>query len=457
MSAPSKKPVPPPADDLSDLIPAPPPDEEDDLSDLIPAPPPEDEQQSSSSPATAQDDSNGLPQIGAGETFVNRAVNALPVGKPTVDAIVAAELQASRGLGRMLPNALARRLPGVIAEPGARLTPQAKAELEAMGTPAEDGTAPGLLDTYRDVRDTRAARTELGSEQNPWAGRAGAGTGMLLSAGLPLPAFKAGGEAATGLTGAVAAAARPTVLKRALASAATGVGYGALGGLTDGSADLTRGDFKGAGRDALIGGAFGGALGGLLPAVTTPGNFIRSSLSGAALGAGVGTIASLAGSEKPKDAGSVVMNAGKGMAAGLALPLALGLGKRIYRGVVKPTDAAKYLREKGVKLTTGQMNPASKLAQMEEISSSAGGFGPVVKGQREESLRSWQDAVLNESRPPGAPPLDATMPVDQRLAASYRGFDEAYAPAKGIMMDAKTPGGRLLINPPDAPPPPRRR
>jgi hypothetical protein len=385
------------------------------------------------------------PQIGSAETFINRATNAIPAGKPIVDAFTAAELQASRFAGSMLPRALARRLPGVIPEQDARLTPQAKAELTALGEPVERGAPHDFVDTYRDVRDTRAARTELGSEQNPWAGRAGTATGMLLSAGLPLPAVKAGGEAAAGVPAAVAAAARPTLLKRALAGAATGAGYGALGGITDGPADLTRGDVAGAARDAALGGTFGALMGGTMPAVTTPGNLWRSMPAGAVLGAGVGTIAGLADSQTKGGAGDVLASAGKGALAGSMLPLALGLGQRIYRGVVKPTEAAQYLRGKGVKLTTGQMNPDSKLAQMEEASSAAGGAGVVVKRQREASRSSWQDAVLNESRPPGAAPLDPKKDIASRLDENYQGFFDAYQPAHNHQVELKTSDGRQLF------------
>lgn len=161
------------------------------------------------------------PEVGAGETFVNRAVGMIPGANRLVDAVSAGLLEAGASGGER-----------------ATLTPQARAELLAMGEQVPEER--GLVDTYREVRDRRAARTEAGSEQNPWAGRAGALTGFGLSLLAPLP--KAPG---TGVGSSVA----------------TGVGYGALGGLTEGKADLTRGEVGQAIEDTVEGGLMGGALG----------------------------------------------------------------------------------------------------------------------------------------------------------------------------------------------------
>lgn len=167
------------------------------------------------------------PQVGGGETFLNRAVNTLPLGRLTTDSISALVLQALR------------------PEPGAVLTPQARAELAAMGEQVEEPEAPGLVDDYRAVRDTRRLRTAAGSEQNPNAARAGTAAGIGLSILAPLPRATVG-QGATGRIGS---------------AALTGAGYGALSGATDGDADLTRGDVGGTVLDTLQGGAVGGLIG----------------------------------------------------------------------------------------------------------------------------------------------------------------------------------------------------
>lgn len=176
------------------------------------------------------------PQVGPFETFVNRGANVLPAGRPVVDAL-------SAGLVQML------RPP-----PGAVLTPQARAELQAAGEQVAE--APGLVDTYRDIRDTRRLRTAAGSAQNPNAARAGTALGIGATIAAPfLPKVTAG----TGRLGRIGSAA------------ATGAGYGALSGLTDGEADLTRGEVGGAALDTLegaaVGGLIGGAAGGAVEAV----------------------------------------------------------------------------------------------------------------------------------------------------------------------------------------------
>jgi hypothetical protein len=166
------------------------------------------------------------PKVGPAETFVNRAVNMIPGGRPVVDSLSTAAMQAAKALG--------------VGESGVQFTPEAQAEIKQMGVEEQPEAIPGVVDTYRDMRDTRAQRTELGSEQNPWAGRAGAITGFGLSLLAPLP--KASGS---GLG----------------ASVKTGAGYGALAGATDGKADLTRGEFGQALVDTAGGAALGGAFG----------------------------------------------------------------------------------------------------------------------------------------------------------------------------------------------------
>lgn len=161
------------------------------------------------------------PQVGAGETFVNRTVNAIPGGRLVTDALSAAALELGSSGGTR-----------------ATLTPQAQEELQAMGE--EVATPEGLLERYRQVRDRRAERTELGSEQNPWAGRAGTALGIGLSALAPLPKF-----AGKGLMPAVK----------------TGAGYGAFEGATNGQADLTRGEVGQALVDTAKGAAFGAGAG----------------------------------------------------------------------------------------------------------------------------------------------------------------------------------------------------
>lgn len=141
------------------------------------------------------------------------------------------------------------------------------------------------------------------------------------------------------------------------------------------------------------------------------------------------------GADRSEDAAGTATNmalgAGLGGVIGGAAPWVADKVGGLVNGVVKPTEAAKYLRSKGVDLTVGQMNPTGKLAQLEEVSTSTGGVGPAIQSQRQAARESWQGAVLNEARPPGMAPLDASAPISDRLASSYAGFKEAYAPAKG--------------------------
>jgi hypothetical protein len=105
---------------------------------------------------------------------------------------------------------------------------------------------------------------------------------------------------------------------------------------------------------------------------------------------------------------------------------------RLFTGIVKPSPAAEYLRSKHVgDLTIGQMAPESPLAQVEEAATSTAGMGPAIKAQRDAGQRAWQQAVVREALPPGS---DAAVGDDlgEQMASVFGGFEEAYAPAKGL-------------------------
>lgn len=165
--------------------------------------------------ATPAPAAKAVPSVGGGETFLNKAAEALPLGRPLVNALTALGMKALR------PSA------------GARLTPQAAAEL---GMPQEAPT-PGLAQEYRNARDAFAQRTAAGSEENKLAAAGGSlfGTGLSLLA--PLPKVAIGGKTA----GAGA---------RILNNALTAGGYGALNGVVNGRGDLTRGEVGQALKDA---------------------------------------------------------------------------------------------------------------------------------------------------------------------------------------------------------------
>lgn len=164
------------------------------------------------------------PQVGAGETFLNKAGEALPAGRPLSMALATLFGQGAKALG--------------VGSPGARLTPQAQAELDAGAgdiAPAERtalragprNALPGVLEMYRQLRDRAAERTAAGEEQNRLAGKAGTvfGTGLSIAAPF-LPKASAGSGAAG----------------RILSNALTGAGYGVVNGATNGRADLTKGE-----------------------------------------------------------------------------------------------------------------------------------------------------------------------------------------------------------------------
>jgi hypothetical protein len=175
-------------------------------------------------------------KVGAGETFLNRFANAIPLGGRAVDGLAAGF--ASKAYRPLLRSGVLDYVPRFLGgqDDPVQLTPQARALIEEQGTPAmkerlaeAGGELPdepqGFLEHYRDIRDRRQVRTAVGSEQHPTAAKLGTGAGVLATVLAPgLPAFKAGRGA--------------KLVPRLAAAAGTGAAYGTLGALTEGKADL---------------------------------------------------------------------------------------------------------------------------------------------------------------------------------------------------------------------------
>lgn len=132
-----------------------------------------------------------------------------------------------------------------------------------------------------------------------------------------------------------------------------------------------------------------------------------------------------------------------GQAFGEALGDVVGEGvrrvaqSRPVTGVVQPSKAAQYLRSKHVGgLTIGQMAPESKLAQLEEASTSAAGIGPAIKGQRDVAQQQWQQAVMREALPPGQAEAVGDD-LGEQMASVFGGFTPAYDVAKGHPVPAE--------------------
>jgi hypothetical protein len=153
------------------------------------------------------------PNVGVAETLLNSTGKALPGGHVLSNALTAL------GLSALGPKA------------GARLSPQAAAELNMP----QEAAQPGYLENYRAARDRLAERTEAGSQQNKWASGIGTTLGTALSLAAPLPKVTVGG----GVTG------------RILSNALTAGSYGALNGVLNGRADLTKGEGGQALKDAV--------------------------------------------------------------------------------------------------------------------------------------------------------------------------------------------------------------
>ncbi len=191
-----------------------------------------------------------------------------------------------------------------------------------------------------------------------------------------------GGSLAATMGGDVTAPER-TLGALVKAGAKQGLKYGALGGFGGGKADLTKGELLKAALETGVGSLVGSGLGGALPL------------------------------------------AGKAISS-------------IYRGLVKPTEAAKLLRSKGVDLTIGQMSPGNIIAGAEEAGQSSPVLGKSLEKMRRRGREGWQQAVINETPAPGAWRPLPEEPAEG-LAAAYR----SYAPAYDAIRNQPIPAGGL--------------
>jgi hypothetical protein len=352
------------SDPLDELIANTPPASADELDALIHATP------AAAAPNGVVGGQRGIGgPVGGAETYVNDAVDMLPGGRPLVNSL-------SAGLVKLLTPSRARL---------------GKAALDAGGKQSE--AAPGLVDTYRNVRGAEAMREARGDADNPMAALAGKGTGLALSLLAPLPKFTAG------------AGAGP--LGKLLATGGTALGYGALNALTNGRADLTKGEVGQALEDLK-------GTEGLAASKEDfkAGNYGRAALDFA--GAGIPGALGTAG------------------AISAVAPIAGKVGGAALRRLVKPTDDARALMDRGVPLTLGQMNPGGTMNRIENAGKHVAGAGTTIEAQREAAVNAWRQLAMKEGRAPGAPPPAPTHNLNEQLDGLYQGFEPAYGAVKGV-------------------------
>lgn len=185
------------------------------------------------------------------------------------------------------------------------------------------------------------------------------------------------------------------------------------------------------------GAAFGGPVQGAGKGVA---RYLPALIEGGIAGAGAA-----AESEDIPEAAAVGAPLGvAGQAFGEVVGDVVGEGVRrlgqssLATGIVKPSKAAEYLRSKHVGgLTIGQMAPESKLAQLEEASTSAAGIGPAIRGQRDVAQQQWQQAVMREALPPGQAEAIGDD-LGEQMASVFGGFGPAYDVAKGLPVSPRS-------------------
>jgi hypothetical protein len=174
----------------------------------------------------------------------------------------------------------------------------------------------------------------------------------------------------------------------------------------------------------------GGEIGGGIASAFIPGLGALNAAKGAKLATVAGKAALQGGltgfgTSDAEGAGELAFDTAVGAGVGAALPLAGAGGRALYRGVVKPSSAAKLLLSKGVDgLTVGQMDPTSLLGAMEQHGASTA-FGHGINAQRGAAKGQWQKAVMGEAVAPGAKAPTAGS-ASKMFDTVAEGFDNAY-------------------------------
>lgn len=173
--------------------------------------------------------------VGPVETYFGQTADMIPLGRPLVNLAQTGGMQVAKMLG--------------VGESDVKFTPEALEEMKALGIGVEDREViPGALDTYRQSRDIRDARVQVGGDNHPTAKALGTATGLGASVAVPLP--KALGGSAFGKQVVKASAKGGEGLPALMAG---GGAMGAAQSAGDSRADLTRGEVGEFAGDVAIG------------------------------------------------------------------------------------------------------------------------------------------------------------------------------------------------------------
>ncbi len=197
-------------------------------------------------------------------------------------------------------------------------------------------------------------------------------------------------------------------------------GASALGGFAEGATvgGLTTDDPEKRFSRSLGGGVLGGGTSAALP------------LAGAALKAGAERIS--VPSPIPASASGASSSAaaqGGDAAARNATTILIRPPKRgpLTPSFVAPDPVpeAKFLLERGVRLTEGLRDPRSSRNLVELASTSRPGAGPLIAKQRAQALQDALDLGFKEAAPPGVK-VELAGDINQKYAALKNAWDDAY-------------------------------
>lgn len=202
-----------------------------------------------------------------------------------------------------------------------------------------------------------------------------------------------------------------------------------------GALDLWRKDVDDAGGWATAGGIAGDVMQMAIPAkyAGTLGKALGKGApaavlaADATLGAGQGALQAGAREDTSRTEGAIQGALGSVLGAGVAR----GLTKS-FRGL-KESDAAKYLSDLGVKLTPAQASESGLTNVAEQAMSLMPILGKSVKAQRDQSVKTFNKAMLQQAAPDGKTISSGGQKGATELKSAFDdSYDEAWAKAKNL-------------------------
>jgi hypothetical protein len=237
------------------------------------------------------------------------------------------------------------------------------------------------------------------------------------------------------------------MLRQGIKAAGALTGNPALGGALTALGSTEAETLPGAALDTVTGAVGGKIVGTVVPPVAKGAGDLFSWLSGKVKGA-----APIA-AEVVEQAASRVAPTVPEVLAKPAGEEAVSTVAKAITGKVTPSPSAQILKDYGVRLTRGQMDPHGPANQLEQALESTHPHGTAIRAQRALGPEDVRLAALNIVRPPGMDPIPMKTGFSDAMGKVEQGFNRAYREVGDVPVYPAVhgPGGGALQSSPNSP------